>query len=210
VIQPGLRAVFPEIQVKLYGKAKDEATLVRELDAATAWVLERLGDKVFSLSGQTMEEVTGALLKEKKATVAVAESCTGGMIASMLTDISGSSDYFLFGGVTYSNEAKSRVLGVLPETLEKYGAVSEETVREMAEGVRRVAGADYGLSTSGIAGPTGGTPDKPVGTVCIGLAGPSGVSSRRFSYQFSTRAMHKSIFAMTALDMLRRELSGKN
>ncbi len=110
------------------------------------------------------------LLREKKLTFASAESCTGGMIASAITDLSGSSEVFLYGAVTYANSAKVNALGVSPETLEKCGAVSEETVLQMAKGVRLKAGSDIGVSTSGIAGPTGGTPNKPVGTVWIAIS----------------------------------------
>jgi len=119
-----------------------------------------------------MEKVVGDILLSRNATLALAESCTGGLISDLITNVPGSSEYFLFSGVTYSNNAKTNVLGVRQETLEKFGAVSEETVREMAEGALRISGADYALATSGIAGPDGGTDEKPVGTVCIGLATP--------------------------------------
>ncbi|GBC60792.1 damage-inducible protein CinA [Desulfonema ishimotonii] len=204
----GLRAKFPEIQIKFYASGKDEAALDRLLDEATRWVQGRLGDKVFSTTGASMAAVVGDLLREKGATLALAESCTGGLIASLMTDVSGSSDYFLFSGITYSDAAKTGVLGVSPRTLEAHGAVSEETVREMASGARRVAGATYGLATSGIAGPSGGTDEKPVGTVCIGLATPEKVTAYRFRYHFPRRAMNKSIFAMKALDILRRAIPG--
>lgn len=204
----GLRAKFPEIQVKLYAEGHDADALDRRLDAATDWVCRQLGNKVFSTDGEPMEAVVGKMLREKGATVAVAESCTGGLVSSMLTDVSGSSDYFLLGCVTYANAAKAKVLGVSPKTIGTYGAVSEETVREMAQGVREAGDATYGIATSGITGPTGGTPEKPVGTVCIGLAGPRGLFSARFLRTFVRRDMNKHIFAMIALDTLRRELAG--
>ena len=153
-----------------------------------------------------MAAVVGGLLADRHATLAVAESCTGGLIASRITDVAGSSDYFLFSGVTYANAAKVNVLGVSEATLETHGAVHERTVEQMAEGARRVAGADYGLAVSGIAGPDGGTADKPVGTVCIGLATPGGVRGYRYFFPFGRRLMNKSIFAAAALDLLRREL----
>jgi len=205
-IRLGLRAKFPEIQVKLYADGENETELNQLVHDATEWATERLGDKVFSLDNKPMEAVVGEILKKKNATLAVAESCTGGLISHWLTNVSGSSDYFLFSGVVYSNDAKIKVLGVSPETLDRYGAVHEETAREMAEGVRRVAGSSYGLSTSGIAGPAGGTSDKPVGTLCIGIATPDGSKGRRFNFTFDSRMMNKKIFAMTALDMLRREI----
>jgi len=138
----------------------------------------------------------------------VAESCTGGLISHMLTDVPGSSDYFLFSGVTYSNQAKESVLGVTPATLSRHGAVHEQTAMEMARGARKITGATYGLSTSGIAGPDGGTREKPVGTVCIGLASPQSVVGHRFIFSNFSRTMNKQIFAMTALDLLRRHLLG--
>lgn len=202
----GLRANFPQIQIKLYGRSADAAQLERSLDAAVRWAAERLGPAVISVHGHPMEAVVGRRLVDKGATLALAESCTGGLIANWLTNVAGSSDYFLFSAVTYANSAKIDVLGVNAETLEAHGAVSEETAREMAEGARRVAGATYGLATSGIAGPDGGTEEKPVGTVCVGLAGPDGSFARRFNFTFGRRLMNKKIFAMAALDLLRKEL----
>jgi nicotinamide-nucleotide amidase len=153
-----------------------------------------------------MELVVGGLLISKKATLAVAESCTGGLVSNMLTNVPGSSDYFLFSGITYSNDSKIKALGVQQTVIEKHGAVHEETAKEMAVCARRIAGATYGLSTSGIAGPLGGTTEKPVGTVCIGLATPDEVKGFRFIFQFRDRLMNKKVFAVTALDLLRREL----
>ena len=205
-IKLGLRAHFPQIQVKLYGRDTDAALLDQRLAAAGQWATERLGKHVISTNGETMEAVIGRLLLEQSVTLALAESCTGGLLANWLTNVAGSSDYFLFAGVTYSNRAKMDVLGVNPDTLERHGAVHEETAREMAQGARRVAGATYGLSTSGIAGPDGGTEDKPVGTVCVGFAGPERSFGRRLYFPFGKRMMNKKIFAMAALDMLRKEL----
>mgnify|MGYP000887007815 CR=1 FL=1 len=207
-IRPGLRAFFPEIQVKLYGDGTDRAALEGEMAAASAWAAERLGDRVFSMAEESMAAVAGRLLRERGATLALAESCTGGLIASRMTDVPGSSDYFLFSAVTYANAAKAAVLGVPPDTLARHGAVSVETAAAMAVGVRRVAGATYGLSVSGIAGPGGGTPDKPVGTACFGLAGPDGTTTLQARLHFATREMNKSMFAMKAMDLLRRELMG--
>ena len=205
-IQLGLRANFPQIQVKLYGRDKNEQVLAQRLDEAGGWTVERLGKNVISENGESMEAVVGSLLLKIAATLALAESCTGGLLANWLTNVAGSSDYFLFSGVTYSNQAKIDVLGVKPETVETHGAVHEETAREMAEGARRVAGATYGLSTSGIAGPDGGTEDKPVGTVCVGFAGPERSFGRRLYFPFGKRLMNKKIFAMAALDIFRKEL----
>lgn len=123
-------------------------------------------------------EELGGVLGSNKQTIAVAESCTGGLIAGAITEIPGSSDYFGYGVVSYANEAKMRLLGVNQETLERYGAVSPQTAVEMAEGVRRLAGADYGLSVTGIAGPGGGTETKPVGLVYVGFSRKDNNQSR--------------------------------
>ena len=205
-IKIGLRAKFPEIHVKLYLNGQDLSTMETRLASASEWILNRLGRHVLSLEGASMQAVVGDLLRKRGATVAVAESCTGGRIANWLTDVPGSSDYFLFSGVTYSNNAKTNVLGVVPDLLKKYGAVHEETAKAMAEGARRISGATYAISTTGIAGPAGGSDDKPVGTVCIGLATPEKVEGRRLCFPFGQRSMNKSIFGMAAINMLRKEL----
>ena len=205
-IKIGLRAKFPEIHVKLYLNGQDLSTMETRLTSASEWIFNRLGRHVLSLEGASMQAVVGNLLRERAATVAVAESCTGGRIANWLTDVPGSSDYFLFSGVTYSNQAKTKVLGVTPDLLKKFGAVHEETAKAMAEGARLVSGATYAISTTGIAGPTGGSDDKPVGTVCIGLATPEKSEGKRFYFPFGQRSMNKSIFGIAALNMLRKEL----
>ncbi len=202
----GLRAKFPEIQVKLYGQGSDRAQLDAQFEAATAWVRQELGRHVFSEDGKSMAAAVGELLQKKGATLAVAESCTGGLIAHRLTNVPGSSDYFLLSAVTYANSAKIDVLGVRPETIENFGAVSKETVAEMAQGVRRTAKATYGLAVSGIAGPGGGTPDKPVGTLCTALSGPTETQAHRHHFTYGRRQMFKSMFAMAALDLLRKHL----
>ena len=202
----GFRAKFPEIQIKLYGRGKEKEALHQRMVKATAAVIEEIGDNVFSEDESPMEAVVGRLLLKKNATLAVAESCTGGLISHLLTNVPGSSGYFLFSGVTYSNEAKQNVLGVSSEVLEHYGAVHEKTAKEMAAGVRRIAESDFGLATSGIAGPDGGTDEKPVGTVCIGLATRRSTLGFRFFFPFNSRWRNKKIFAMKALDILRRHL----
>jgi len=205
-VKLGLRTWFPEIHVKLYAQGDDQSQMTELLDMATDWVTEKMGNKVLSIEGRHMPQVVADLLLDQKATVALAESCTGGLIANWLTDIAGSSGYFLFSGVTYANEAKMSVLGVPQAMLEQHGAVHEETAKAMAEGARRVAGSTYGLATSGIAGPDGGTDEKPVGTVCIGLATPTETIGRRIHFPFGKRLMNKTVFAVTALDLLRKKL----
>lgn len=209
-IQLGFRAKFPEIQVKFYLRGTDANQVEMLIRDATHWVSEKLGHKLISPDGESMEVVVGRMLSQKKLTISIAESCTGGLIAHWLTNVAGSSDYFLFSGVVYANQAKVDLLGVSQDILNRHGAVHEETVREMALNVRRITGATYSLATSGIAGPGGGTDEKPVGTVCIGLATPDDVRSYRFQFRFRSREMNKQFFAMTALDLLRRELMGVN
>lgn len=202
----GLRAKFPEIQVKLYLRTADEQDGKGILERADGWVSERLGPHIFSHAGRPMADEVGRLLLERSATVSVAESCTGGLIGNWLTNTAGSSDYFRLSAVTYHNQAKIDVLGVSERTLSTHGAVHEETAAQMAEGARRAGGSDYGLATTGIAGPGGGSPDKPVGTVCVGLATSANTFTRAFQFTFGRRLMYKRIFAMAALDMLRRKL----
>ncbi len=202
----GLRAKFPEIQVKLYLRTPDEVAGKALLDKAAQWVSEQLGDYLFSDSGRSMAEEIGRLLTARGATLAVAESCTGGLVGNWLTNCAGSSEYFKLSAVTYHNQAKIDLLGVDEQTLIDHGAVSEETAREMAIGAMRAGRCDFGVATTGIAGPDGGTDEKPVGTVCIAVASEGRAISRRLHYRFGRRLMNKRIFAMAALDMLRREL----
>ncbi len=205
-IKLGLRAKFPEIHVKLYLNGEDLAFMQNRLAAASQWVQKRLGTHVLSSQGDSIQTVVGNLLRQNQATLAVAESCTGGRIANWLTDVPGSSAFFIFSGVTYANSAKTTILGVSKELLDQYGAVHEETAKAMAAGALRVAETTYGLATTGIAGPDGGSQEKPVGTVCIALATPTEVVGRRLFFPFGQRNMNKTIFAMAALNMLRKEL----
>ena len=204
----GFRASFPIIQVKLYGAGQDKEELLGRLETGADWVCQKLGHRVISTQGESLEKVVGDLLRMRKATLAVAESCTGGLISNLLTDVAGSSDYFVFSAVTYSNQAKMNVLHVAGEILESHGAVSEQTALEMARGVRHLSAATYAISTTGIAGPTGATTDKPVGTVCIGLATAESTRTRRYHFTYGNRRMNKLIFAAAALDLLRRTLLG--
>jgi PncC family amidohydrolase len=145
-------------------------------------------------------------LRERRQTLAAAESCTGGLLAEKLTRLAGSSDYFLQGAVTYSNESKVRLLGVKRSTLKRRGAVSAECAREMARGCRTRSGADWAVSVTGIAGPGGAVPGKPVGTVFFGLAGPRGVSVKKRWFA-GERAAVRERSAQFALDWLRKELA---
>jgi nicotinamide-nucleotide amidase len=202
----GLCAVFPEIYVRVSIRSGYDGNADKIADNAAAWIQERLAHRILSNDGESMAAVVGNLLRGMGSTIGVAESCTGGLIASMLTDVSGSSDYFNFCAVTYTNQSKVDVLGVDSRTIDRCGAVHEDTAVEMAEKVRLKADADYGLATTGIAGPTGGSADKPVGTVCVGLSGPAGSQARRYHFRFDDRGLNKKIFAYTALNILRRRL----
>ena len=148
------------------------------------------------------------LLLEHKKTVSVAESCTGGLLGKFLTDIPGSSAYFKQGWITYTNESKINLLGVESKTLEQHGAVSEKTVEQMVHGAKQRAGTDYAISISGVAGPDGGSDDKPVGTVCIGLDHPGGIFAKRFNFP-GDREMVRDRACKMALTLLRYHLLGK-
>jgi nicotinamide-nucleotide amidase len=172
----GYRVTFPEVEVKVLAEAED-VSIARELaERVAVQVRERLGDVAFGGKEEMYPRYVAGLLKRAGVKVALAESCTGGLVSKLLTDLPGSSDYVIGGAVTYANSAKTAVLGVSETLLREHGAVSEAVARAMAEGAVRVFGADLAVGITGIAGPTGGTPDKPVGTVCFGLARKSGAT----------------------------------
>jgi len=171
-------------------------------------VRERMGNFIVSEDRRVIEEVVVALLRERKQWVSTAESCTGGFLVNRLTDVSGSSEVLAEGFVTYANGAKQKLLGVLPETLAMNGAVSEAVVREMAEGCLRTAGADHALAATGVAGPTGGTPDRPVGTVWVAIASRGGPTEARKLFFPGARDRFKLLTSQAALEMLRRRLLG--
>jgi competence/damage-inducible protein CinA-like protein len=200
------RASFPEISLRLVVHGPPAAAGARA-DALAARVRERLGPFLYGEGAVTMEEVVGRLLRERGFTVALAESCTGGLVAHRLTNVPGSSEYVRGAVVAYANAAKEALLGVRAETLAALGAVSEETAAEMAVGARRVFGTSLAVSTTGIAGPTGGTPEKPVGTVCLALAADAGVVTRRYQL-WGTRDWVKLLASQLALDWMRRHALG--
>jgi nicotinamide-nucleotide amidase len=196
---------FPEVEVKLRCEGDNEARTKELLDTTAEKVREQLGDHVVAEGGETIDTVVAALFREKRVTLSLAESCTGGLIAAKITDLPGSSAYFLEGAVTYSNETKTRRLQVPAELLEKEGAVSSATAMAMARGIRKASGSDIALAVTGIAGPEGGSEEKPVGTVFLALAGRSDCTAKR--YQFSgDRERIRRMTAFTALDWLRRHL----
>ena len=162
-----------------------------------------LGDNIYSENGETLPEVIGKLLKSEGKTVSTAESCTGGLIASLLTSVPGASDYFLGSVVSYAVSVKENVLGVPAGIVEKYGVVSSECVAAMAQGVRNLTGSDYSVATSGVAGPGGGTENTPVGLVWVGVSSASGTETMKFSFR-NDRLRNIERFSASALDALRR------
>jgi competence/damage-inducible protein CinA-like protein len=200
------RANFPQIsmRVTVHGKAHEVETKLEELSGR---IRTRIGSFVYGEGDVTMEEVVGRLLKEQGKTVGIAEACSGGLVTHRLTNVPGSSAYLLGTIVAYADAAKNKLLGVTPEVLKQHGAVSEEAVREMATGVRERLGANIGVAVTGIAGPDGGTPDKPVGTACLALAMDGTVVSRRYQL-WGNREWIKTLVSQLVLDWVRRALLG--
>jgi len=170
-------------------------------------IRRRLGDAVYSNDNSSLDQVAARLLMESNTTISLAESCTGGLLSARLTEIPGISGVFDRAIVTYSNRAKMEELGVRKETLDAYGAVSEQTASEMASGVRKVSGTDIGISITGIAGPGGGTEEKPVGLVYVALAHKDGIIVRKLNL-WGSRSRIRNVTCLNALDMIRRHLLG--
>jgi nicotinamide-nucleotide amidase len=202
-VQTTLLHVPGEIHVNLRMWSEDTAAAVSRLDEVVERIGLALGDALFTKKGESMEEVVARDLTWHGATIAVAESCTGGMLGERLTRLAGSSSHFAGGVISYSNDLKSAWLEVSPELMESKGAVSAEVARAMAEGVRRRSGATLGLAVTGIAGPTGGTPEKPVGTVHIALADAGAVQEKSFRFG-GDRDRIRGQATAAALDMVRR------
>lgn len=194
-----------EVTLRITSKANTEEEASKLIEPVEREIRKRLGENIYGQDETSLEEVIAELLLSKNLTISTAESCTGGLIASRLVDYPGVSSVFLEGAVTYSNEAKIDRLKVKKETLENFGAVSEETAREMAEGIAKTAGTDIGLSTTGIAGPGGGTPEKPVGLVYVGLCINGNVQVKKLELS-GNREMIRRRTTIAALDWLRREL----
>jgi nicotinamide-nucleotide amidase len=196
-----------DVWVRLVARAPSRAVAEAALAAAEPPVREILGADCYSDDGQSLEETVGTLLRERGLTVSTAESCTGGLVAHRLTNVPGSSRYVERGVVVYSNEAKEELLGVPRDLLLAHGAVSAPVAEAMARGICRAARTACGIAITGIAGPDGGSPEKPVGTVFVAVATPAGVEVRRFRFPGGRGAV-KWQSAQAALDMLRRALSG--
>ncbi len=208
-VSVGTTAAGGVIGIRLAVRAPDVGNGRRLLDRDIQEIRRRLGSLVIGLGDATLEGVVGRLLTERGLTISTAESCSGGLLAKRLTDVPGSSAYFTRGLVTYANEAKIDLLGVPAEMIERHGAVSPEVVRAMAEGCRQRSGTDFALATTGVAGPSGGTPAKPVGLVYFGLADMEGSVSRELRLGgHLLRAGIRDRACSAALNLLRRRLLG--
>lgn len=194
-----------EIEVQLTAQGKTEASANELLDELADKISEKLGIAVFAKNGEEMEEIVGKLLSENNKTLAVAESCTGGLICQRLTDVAGSSAYFIEGAIAYANEAKINNLNVSESLIEEFGAVSREVAEQMAKGIREKAKTDFGISVTGIAGPAGGTKEKPVGLVFIGYSDANQTKSLELNLP-GDRFLIRWRSSQAALDYLRRQI----
>ena len=206
-IETTILATPGQIELHLSARGSDVAAMERTLESAVEKLAKALAPAVFSVDGKSLEQVVGQQLQARGWKVAVAESCTGGLLGGRLTDVSGSSAWFAGGIVAYENEVKQQLLGVAADVLERHGAVSEPTAVAMADGVRERLAADAGVAITGIAGPTGGTPEKPVGTVVIAVsAGRAVVRTYRF---VGDRAMVRQQAVTAAMELLRQTLASQ-
>jgi nicotinamide-nucleotide amidase len=194
-----------EIQLHLRTRAQSSAAGSARLDELVGLIEDELGDFVYSDNGDSLEQIVSYFLQMRDATLSVAESCTGGLVAERLTSVSGSSRYFICGAVVYSNASKIEMARVPQDLIEVYGAVSEPVVRALAEGIRQKCGTTLGLGITGIAGPTGGTPEKPVGLVFHALASEQGTEVVKRNFP-GDRARIRWFASQQALDMVRRKL----
>lgn len=193
------------VRLRLTASGLNRTELMNSIDSAVLELQNLIGHLIYGHDLESLEEVVGQLLLKKNASVSTAESCTGGMLAGAIASVAGASAYFMGSIISYDNQVKMDQLGVKAETLEEVGAVSEEVVVQMAEGVRKKLKTDYSLATSGIAGPTGGSVEKPVGTVWIAVSGPTGTKAKKFLFgDIRERNIQRSVIA--ALNMLRNEL----
>lgn len=192
-----------QLHLRTRGKTEDEAD--KRLDELVELVEEELGDNVYSDNGDSLEQIVSYFLQMRDATLAVAESCTGGLVAERLTSVSGSSRYFIGGAVVYSNQLKTELAEVPADLIDVYGAVSEQVARALAEGIRNKCGTTLGLGVTGVAGPTGGTAEKPVGLVFHALAGENGTEVIKRNFPGDRRRIRWSA-SQQALDMVRRKL----
>jgi nicotinamide-nucleotide amidase len=204
----GFRSHIPEVEIKVMGRSDDAEQLDKDMATVAQGIRARTGANIIYEGNTTLTRAIQDQMIQNQYTLAVAESCTGGMIGDMLVSNSGSSGYFNRGFVTYTNEAKVQMLDVPTQTLQEFGAVSAETAEAMVRGAKRAAGTSHALSVTGVAGPDGGTDEKPVGTVAFGLATPEGVFVQVLKAPDIGRTRVRAISATVALDMLRRSLAG--
>ncbi len=198
-----------EVRLRITAIAKTERKAKSLVAGAEKLIRKKAGRYIYSGDESSIEKTLGVLLKRKDLTIAVAESCTGGLVTSKLTDVPGSSDYMMDSIVAYSNEAKRRLLGVKRQSIKNHGAVSEQVAKEMALGIRKRSKTDIGLSTTGIAGPTGARPGKPVGLVWIGYSDKDGTFAKKFIFT-KDRLRNKDIMSKIALEIVRRKLLSIN
>jgi nicotinamide-nucleotide amidase len=204
-VEFGILASDSIIDVKFFVSGRNEIFVDETISKLKFEIYNILEDNIFGCDNDTLASVVGRFLLKKNKTIAFAESCTGGKIAAAITDIAGSSLYFKSSVVTYSNEAKTKILGVKEETLKKFGAVSEETAKEMVEGILKLSGSDYALSVTGVAGPGGATKEKPIGLVYIGFADKKKTECFKFNFN-GTRESIRERSVNTALDLLRKKI----
>jgi nicotinamide-nucleotide amidase len=203
----GLSARETGVDIRIIAQETSAEQAQSLADRTEAVVREKLGDAIYGVDGQSLEEVVGALLKQRRVRLAAAESCTGGLIGARITNIAGSSEYFERGVVAYSNAAKTEMLGVPAELIERHGAVSSEVAAAMAQGIRQAAKTELGLSVTGIAGPSGASEQKPVGLVYTSLATSQGVKTAEHRF-LGDREQIRIKASQMALDMVRRYLIG--
>ncbi|MCP5062638.1 MAG: competence/damage-inducible protein A [Ignavibacteriae bacterium] len=210
VVTEGRLAFLPSIQgvrIRITAVEEDEIKADERIFEVEQQIRSKIGRYIFGKDEESLEEVVGKLLKDRSLTIAIAESCTGGLISSRITNVTGSSEYFQRGLITYSNGAKVELLGIDEDLLQKHGAVSIEVAQQMAEGVRAVSGTDIGLAVTGIMGPTGATEDKPVGLVYIGICNDLVCTAKQFNFG-NGRLRNKDRTSQAALEILRRNLLG--
>lgn len=196
------------VKIRLSMRSESEELNLQKIKFVEDKIRERVNEYIYSDEDLPLEEVIGKILTEKQLKLAVAESCTGGLICNRITNVPGSSNYFERGVVSYSNEAKIQILGVSPETIQKFGAVSEQTAIEMARGVRKISGADIGISTTGIMGPTGATETKPIGLVYIGYSDGEKEFAKQYNFA-DNRVRNKERTSQAALELLWRMIKEK-
>lgn len=197
------------VRLRISAKGDNQSALQHKISVFEKELMQLIPQYIYGFEKDKLEEIIGKLLLDKKQTLSTAESCTGGYIAHLITGISGSSNYYLGSVISYDNTVKINQLGVSSQDIEKFGAVSQPVVEQMATGVKKLINTNYSIAVSGIAGPDGGTPDKPVGTVWIAIAHPQGVCSKKFLFE-QNRERNIQRTALTALNLLRKIILGQN